>query len=249
MVEKKSKEILEGHIRIGKRFLPPIARLKNIQELSYVNQLLPEIIWMGLINDNIGHNKGIEQALSLAKSAKEIYKSEKFLNFSLCSSYDIFKEEEKHKIVELLEKNSNLHNLRICLAPLIALYKGCPFSFLGTVEDVVEKSELISQIKKCVQNHIDKYSFPALVIQTEVVYIRGMTGGLYLPEGMEPPDLNAILDEPNSEKAKKASAFVRAFVLMEIQKESEGDKFYWPREFWNQGIKIDKCEIKDKTNE
>jgi hypothetical protein len=249
MIEKKSKEILEGHIRIGKKFLPPIARLKNIQELSYVNQLLPEIIWMGLINENLEHKKSIELALSLATTAKENYKSERFINFALCSSFDIFEGEEKHKIVELLGKKTNLTDLRTYLAPLIVLYEGCPLRFLGTNEDIVEKDELINQIKKCVGNHLDKFSAPALAIQAEVAYIRGMTGGLYFPQGVEPPDLNAMLNEPHSEKAEKAAAFVRAFVLSEVQKESDDEKFYWPREFWNQGIKIDKCEIKDRNNE
>lgn len=249
MIEKKSKRILEGYKRNGKRFIPPIALLKNIQELSSVNQLLPETIWMGLINERLGYKKGIELAFSLATITNENCMSDKFVNFALCSSYTVLKEEEKLKVVERLEKNSNLPILRTCIAPLIMLYEECPLNFLGTNKDVLQRPKLISQIKTCVKNHIDKYSVPGLAIQAEVAYIRGATGGLYLPEGMEPPDLNAMLDEPNSEKGEKASAFVRAFALSEILEEGDDDKYYWPREFWNQGVRIDKCELEDKNNE
>ena len=58
MAEKKI--VLEGHKKVGSKFIPPMMQLPNWTEISYINQILPEIIWMGLINDEFGYRDGID---------------------------------------------------------------------------------------------------------------------------------------------------------------------------------------------
>jgi hypothetical protein len=52
------QKILKDHKRIGKRFVPPLMQL-GIEEVNYINELLPEIIWMGLVFDRIDYRAGI----------------------------------------------------------------------------------------------------------------------------------------------------------------------------------------------
>jgi hypothetical protein len=47
----KDRKILPGHKQIGKRFIPPMKQIPNMRQMSYVNDMLPELIWLGLIND------------------------------------------------------------------------------------------------------------------------------------------------------------------------------------------------------
>ena len=44
---QKKKKILEGHKRIGKRFIPPMMQLPMMRSTSYVNDMLPELVWIG----------------------------------------------------------------------------------------------------------------------------------------------------------------------------------------------------------
>lgn len=240
---KKSREVLEGHTRVGKKFFPPITQLKNITDVSYVNDLLPEIIWMGLINDVLGYKDGLALCQALAVTAKAVHHSPKSINFALCSSYLQLSEEERAEIVRRSSEDNALDPLRSFIAPLVVLYKGFPLAFLGTNENPPSREELVSRLKHCIRRHIDKHELPGLVIQANVMYIRGMTGGLAFAKNIKVPDLNAIVSSPESEEAKRAGALVRSFVLCEVMlplKEGQGS---WPRDFWNQGLQLDDCEF------
>ena len=47
-------------------------------------------------------------------------------------------------------------------------------------------------MKECIDNHIDKYETPSLVIQANVVYVKRSTSGLHIAQHIEVPDLNSL---------------------------------------------------------
>lgn len=242
------KEIFKGHKRIGKRFVPPLMQL-GMQEVSYINKLLPEIIWMGLIFDRIDYRAGINLCEKIAKLTHEIYASEKHANFALCSSFLRLEDRQKEELVSKLNDQNLLEQIQLYLAPLIILYDNFPMSFLGVTQNKIEKETLIKRIKKGIKRYMDKYNKPGLVLQAITIYIRGITGGLFLTKDIEPPDLNSIIDNPESEPAKRAGAFVRSSVLMEIMS-SEGEPLAkWADSFWDQGLQVDTCEFRDAFDE
>ncbi|HWR57358.1 MAG TPA: hypothetical protein VN328_00600 [Thermodesulfovibrionales bacterium] len=245
-----SKKILEGHKQVGKRFLPPFTQfVPKLTEVSYVHQLLHEIIWMGLINDEMGYKDGVQLAKRIAEIAKESHKAEKFVNFALARSYALLAPEEKTMTSSELDKAGILKQLQYFLSPLIDLYEGFPMSFLGRADFIEERYVLISRLKKCVARHFNKYKTPAMAIQAAVIYIRGTAGGLYLAEGIRVPDLDAIISDPESENAKHAGGFVRAGVLSEVMLPVADQGSEWAISFWNQGLRIDNCDVEDLSND
>jgi hypothetical protein len=242
------QEILKDHKRIGKRFVPPLMQL-GIQEVSYVNKLLPEIIWMGLIFDCINYRAGIGFCEKITKLAHEIYASEKYANFALCSSFSRLENRQKEELVRRLNDQKLLEPIQLDLAPLIVLYDNFPMSFLGVTQNKIEKEILIRRIKEAIRRYMNKYEKPGLVLQATTIYMRGITGGLFLNKDIEPPDLNSIIDNPESEPAKKAGAFVRSSVLMEIMSPESESLTKWADPFWDQGLQVDTCEFGDIVNE
>jgi len=242
------QQILKNHKRIGKRFVPPLMQL-GIQEVSYVNKLLPEIIWMGLIFDHIGYRAGISLCERIAKLAHKIHNSKKYSNFALCSSFLHLEHKQKKELVSKLHDQDLLTQIKLYLSPLIILYDNFPMSFLGVTQDKIEKDALVKRIKESVERYMNKYSKPGLVLQATTIYIRGITGGLFLTKDIEPPDLNAIINDPESKSGKKAAAFVRSSVLMEIMS-PEGDFLTkWADSFWDQGLQVDTCDFGDVVYE
>jgi hypothetical protein len=122
-------------------------------------------------------------------------------------------------------------------------------SFLGVTQTKIEKETLNKRIKEGVKRYMDKYEKPGLVLQSTTIYIRGITGGLLLNRGIEAPDLNSIIDNPESEPAKRAGAFVRSTVLMEIMSPEGTATAKWADSFWDQGLQIDACEFGDDVDE
>ena len=241
-MEKKKGKILGDHKKVGSKFIPPMSQL-GMTEVSYVNQIFPEIIWMGLLNKREGYHTGIRIVEFMAKKSVEIKNTEKFLNFSLASSYTFLGADQKIQIVAELEKNNFLQVLQKSLAPLTCLYEGFPMAFLGPPADHNSKETMLAIIKECISACINKYEQPGMVMQATVMYIRGITGGLYFTNNIKPPNLEKIITDFDSDEGKKAAASVRAFVMSEYMPMEGKKSDEWSRSFWNQGYKIDKCHF------
>ena len=66
----RKREVLGDHKRIGKRFIPPfLYQLGSLSEISWVNEIMPEILWIGLLIEHFGYQRGVELGLHLSKAA------------------------------------------------------------------------------------------------------------------------------------------------------------------------------------
>ncbi|MBK8982398.1 MAG: hypothetical protein IPM38_08810 [Ignavibacteria bacterium] len=62
---KKQKKVLDDHKQIGKKFIPPLLQLGNFQDVDWQTIMIPELIWIGLINEMYGIKKGADLSLAL----------------------------------------------------------------------------------------------------------------------------------------------------------------------------------------
>ncbi len=62
--KKKKKGILSDHHRKGKRLIPPLMKLGNIEETSFKDSKIPELVWMSAIF-NRASDKAAVSALRL----------------------------------------------------------------------------------------------------------------------------------------------------------------------------------------
>jgi hypothetical protein len=246
----KKKPVLQGHKRKGSRYIPPMLQLpgEGITEISYVDQILPQGLWMGLINEQLGYRNGIELNAAICQNACELRSTEQHVNFSLVSNFGLLTDEQKTALMEDLDRCGTLESYRTHLAPLIHCYDDFPLGFLGEPDDGPDRSELISTLKTSVQNHFDRYESPAMVLQANIVYVRGMNGGLFLPETMDAPDLNAIIEDPESEGGKRAGGFVRTSVMMEFMPVEGVSLDAWASSFWNTNYELDDCDFSWEEN-
>ncbi len=247
-MEKKKSKILEDHKKIGSKFIPPMCQL-GMTEVSYVNQILPEIIWIGLLNRREGYHAGIRIVEFIAKKAVEITNNEKYMNFSLASSYTELGTDQKKIIVDEMEKENLLSILQKSLAPLTCLYEGFPMAFIGPPAEHSSKETMSKIIKECISDCINKYKQPGMVMQATVMYVRRITGGLYFTNDVKPPNLEKIITDFDSDEGRKVAASVRAFVMSEYMPIEERKSDFWSRSFWNQGYKIDRCQFPWNENE
>ena len=83
----KKKKILDGHKKVGNKFIPPAKHLINLSEMTWTEDLLPELIWLGVLVRKLGLRKGIEYSSFMIATAMELFKSEKHLDFAFISSF------------------------------------------------------------------------------------------------------------------------------------------------------------------
>ncbi len=82
MTEKKN--VLADHRREGKRFYP---KPYGYSEIHYVEQILPEIIWIGYFIEKLGLKKGVEISISLIEICFHLKNWEMSYDFSLLSLF------------------------------------------------------------------------------------------------------------------------------------------------------------------
>jgi len=253
----KKKSVLEGYKKVKSKFIPPMMQFHGeINEVSYVNQVLPEIIWMGLVSDKFGYKKCVDICTDIAQQAFELKESEEHINFAIASNFLKLSKKSRSILVDRLENKDLLKALQECLLPLLFLYDDCPLNFLEDKEMKIDKTTAVKLIKDSIFRHMDKYATPALVIQANVTYIRGVTGGLFYMEGedgrkgVKPPDLNSLLRAPGSEEAQRVGSHVRMGALMEFSyRKEEQSQSIWAETFWNQSYKLDPCKFMGDEDE
>lgn len=238
--KRNKKKFLDGHKRVGKRFIPPLMQLNLGASISYVNDMLPELIWIGLLNDKVGYIRGARILEKIFLFSEEIKDPDQSGNFALISTFSLLNDEQKNSLSEKLNKEGILELLQNSIAPLTLLYDNCPLSFLGPPTYVYSDEELVFAIKKCVGRAIDKYDTPGIVLHGAMLLFLLVTQKINISSGMDLPDFNAVIDKPDSEEAKLAAATLRSIALSVfgmLNIESS-----WARNFWNRNIELSPCE-------
>ena len=132
MSEPKKKPILADHKKVGNSFIPPLLQITDIKQISWLDCALPELIWLGLLNEKYGLERGSEISLLLAETTQKVVHQEStpFPLYALASSYAPLPEEKWLEIAVELEPDGSLKEIRDGLSSLVTLYPECPLRSL-----------------------------------------------------------------------------------------------------------------------
>lgn len=239
----KKRRNLEGYKRQGNRFIPPMKQLPQVREQSYINDMLPELIWLGLIHDRAGYQFGARVLKSVVEVTKGLPARTMRFNFALQIAYAALSDDVKSSIIRHWHQEDLLEVIRDAIAPLVLLYDGCSLAFVGPPSQVLSEQLLINRMRRCVANHLDKTETPSIVLHGALMLTRLMAGTIKFAKHIDLPNLNAVIDDPESEEARKAASFMRAnagaeWAALEVPNQ-------WSRYFWNQNAKLSACELPD----
>ncbi len=237
MVKKRN---LEGYKREGKRFIPPMKQLP-MREQGYVKDMLPELVWLGLIHDRQGYRFGARVLETIVEAAEAWRQNDSPRNYALQTAYEGLTHEQKAKLVDALARADLLDDIRYAVAPLVLLYDGFALSFVGPPPTVIGRDALIQRITDCVKKHLSKYETPGVVLNGAMLLTRLVAGTIKFAAHIEIPDFNAVIERPESDEAKRAASFMRAsaigeFGMLELPAT-------WARHFWNRGAELAPCQL------
>lgn len=246
-MKNKDHKVLRDHKRTKSRFIPPMMQIDNIKETSYVNNLLPHVVWMSLLVELLGKRQGISASMRLIKLAHATHQSTRHVNFAICGNHTRLTPQEKTTVLEALEKSGELSTFREALLPLLQNHPTCPMSYLNESNNSQTEPVLVRRLADAVAAIFDRYDVGASIMQANIVVGRAITGGMFLPTDIEAPDFNTILSAPDSEAARRAASFARTGSMQEVMIATEEEHKEWPREFWNRNFHIDNCRAKEAS--
>lgn len=236
-----SQRILRDHKRVGKRFVPPFLAALNMEEVNYVNDLLPHLVWIGLLTYKFGFRRGIELAIALAKAGHEIHRDEPPANFSLCQAYGVVSDANRELLLRRMHEEHQLEEIQKGLQPLLQLHPSCPMAWLGASGGTASQSDALHTLSQVVADNLDRTSNAATILQTTAVVIRIACGKLYVSNKIELPDFDLVLLAPDTEGGRRAGSFARSVMMSECSAESRALWQPWSRLFWKQNYRLSPC--------
>lgn len=155
------KKILQDHKREGKIFIPPFEHMLGpLHEVSWVRTILPELLWIALIQYYYGQHEGVEIITKLSRITLECSPSEKLQLFTTVSSFEKIKPEEYTCVQSKLAASGELFKIQKALLPLVVFYPKCPLRFIYSTEpSFIENSDqYLKTFKLLVEGLYDKTS-------------------------------------------------------------------------------------------
>jgi hypothetical protein len=90
-----------------------------------------------------------------------------------------------------------------------------------------------------------------VIAMANVFYVKALDGKIHYPSHINPPDLNILIENPDSEEANSVSAQIRnhmktEFMMLEHMSNYNAD---WAKSFWNQSYKLDTCDFRGENDD
>lgn len=238
--------ILSDHKKVGKKLLPPFNyMLGGFHEISYVDSIIPEIIWIALLQHSCGRREGVELARALSKAAIKSAFREKKVFFGHVSAYAEISKEESESVLAGLEESGALESLRRVLLPLIFFYPECPLSFLfpNGVPELRNRDHALSDFKLILKKLYDRTSPSAVFALATFMYLGFLGDAVKVFKDLSLAKFEEIEKYPSTDLSKQIASGVRSFALMFFGRFAEEKPSPWPRYFWSQGLKLEKCDF------
>jgi len=236
--------VLSDHQKIGTRFVPPMAQL-NMKATRWVDGMMPELLWQGLLVGRYGVREGLGLALTLAKAANNSFPSESKRPFlATASGYGEMTPQQQEETIARLVASEQLPLLQQGLAPLLALYPQCPLAFLfnGQVP-TMDADDGLERVKSAVTQLYDKRSKPATVVIANTIFIGALTGKIRYTAQTQMPNLEAVFEYPNTDESREVASRLRASVSAFTNLLGDDVASAWPRYFWNRGLELEPCDV------
>jgi len=226
-------------------------QLSSVKMLSYIERMLPELIWVGLIYDRMGVVPGNRLFEQLVRASFRIRNpvgesQANAVNFAVASCYSSLGEADRNLILEHLADNGALAPLQECLSPLTALFEDFPLGFIGLPPNLRDREALVGVLRESIDSHGDKYASPAILLHGAMLVARLVTGTIHFPADMDLPDFNAVVDDPDSEAARRAAGFMRANALGEFGMLDVDP--HWANRFWNTCYELEPCDLSESES-
>jgi hypothetical protein len=237
--------VLADHKRRGKRFVPPLASLVTKGgEISWVERVIPELLWLSLLERTHGAKQGAALAVRLAQTAAASARRHKRSWFALISTFASLNNRNWSRVRKDLALSGELFPIQTAVKPLL-LYGGFPMAGLFAAASREGRPDDLGATRSAVAALLDKTSVEATRAQAFAVYILGIQGLLHFEPDSPFARFPKIQDYPDTEESQMLASFVRSGILAFFAMRQ--DDLRWAESFWDQNLTLAPCEHAPKT--
>jgi hypothetical protein len=243
-----NRKILADHKKRGKTLLAPFTHMIGaLKEISWLKDIIPEIVWIGLIQYEHGHRRGVELITSMARLARNARSNcDAPQAFAATSSFSGLSGSEWKKLRKAMASRGELFYVQKSLAPLVALYPKCPLSPIFAKAPTAMTCDALARMKSLTSSLFQRSDRDPMMVQATATWLAFDAGKLKVQKGLALAEFPEIERYPDTELSRKVGSGVRATVnLLFDSNPGSHEASSWPAYFWNRGLEIAPCEFSD----
>ncbi|WP_436927095.1 DUF5677 domain-containing protein [Halosimplex amylolyticum] len=229
--------VLSDHQRDRTKFVPPFLDTlgDQLEPVNWQYEVVPEIIWIGLLFENNDPRRAVEITKTCAQEAQELFNGSDYV---YSCDFDGLTDSDFRELRENLDDDiaSDLDN---ALGPFVDLYPSFPQAGLINNQEN-HTDEYLENLQILVDELSNRRSRKATLAQATYLFSLMATGNLKIPPGTALEDINDLMHYPETEQSKKVAATVRAATKSTRGFREDGQSD-WAKRFWKRGFEITDC--------
>lgn len=238
--ERPQQPLFSDHRRHGKALIPPFVD-RGWQALEFADTILPELIWIGFLQDRWGHRLGAELAIHLIKAALAVLNEDTKPEFGFATAHRVLTPAHRATLLQQLDRDGVLPGLREGLRAFLRSYSdNNPLDYLNDPSPQLSTPDDITSAKRVIKSRLNRWSGEATAMQAVVVKGELVTGRLHMPSDAQPPlDFDAVFDSPESASAKDSGGYLRTMVSGSYSYHRPILDSTWWTYFWRRGYALE----------
>lgn len=241
MSENKQNRVLDDHRRVKSKLVTPFNNAFGpIHEVSWINVMIPELLWIALLQEAWGPRRSVE---IITAFTRDLRSSDPTRDRTIWAAAGKFASLPPGVLSSIVEGRPYRNDLCGPLAPLHAHYPDHPLSELVHSGGGERWSRDLGVLKTMVGVLFDRSSTRAIMVQATATWLAFDADRLIVSRGLALADFPRIEDYPATEQSQRIAASIRATInQMFGQVDMMASGTDWPTAFWNRGLELEKCE-------
>lgn len=231
-----------GYKRNKSIYTPPILQLGEFTSVHWLEDILPEIIWIGLLQKHYGLGLGSKLALQISETTSKLSGRNNTWLAPL-SCYYALNEDEKEIIRTELLGLDYLKNYEVAFTEITFLYPKFPLSFLVTDLSKCSETEAIKGFKVFLASLFDRTNFDTTFMQATAVDMAFQAGILTVAPHTSLAKFDEISNFPVTDLSKQVASAIRSSLNQFFSSNNPLSimDMSWRNYFWNRGLQLEKC--------
>lgn len=238
--------VLGDHKQVKSKLITPFNHLLGpMRDVSWINTMIPELLWIALLHDAHGHRRAVEIVTVFTRAVRVNLPNLSDVVWAAAGKFAEIPDGMLQRIVARIDE-ACADALRAALAPLAAFYPTHPVNAIYDGALPVAKPDMLDHVRRVVVGLYDRSDRDTMMVQATAIWVAFDSDRLKVSSDQALASFPRIEDYPETELSQRIGASIRASLNMMFgdgqMMASDGR---WPADFWNCGLQLQPCEFGD----
>jgi hypothetical protein len=238
--------VLGDHKRVKSKLITPFNDLLGpMRDVSWINTMIPELLWIALLHNAHGDRRAVEIVTAFTRAVRTNSPDFSGTVWAAAGKFADMPDGMLQRIVTGIDAKC-ADALRTALTPLAALYPTHPVNAIYGDAIPIAEPDMLDHLRHVVVGLYDRSARDTMMVQATAIWVAFDSGRLKVASDLALASFPRIEDYPTTELSQRIGASIRASLnQMFGDGQMMASDGRWPIDFWNHGLQLQPCEFGD----